>query len=357
MIVGIDELYGKGKQESDNFEYEVGLDGEGAPNSHSLHIDESTDLEDSRSFTGLYAQADWQPTPRLDVNVGVRLNHTRETLEGGVEPHEEDAPLPAKQEGEEEESTNSDKTLTRTSGVIGLSWLAYATEHDGFWLFADFRKSFKPAAIDFGPEAEGDILEPETSKSVEVGAKGSFGDQRLRWQLTAFEMKLENLLLPQDLGFINGGKQRFRGVELEGSVRLAEDLSWRFAGAWHQPEFTDFVQDFDGEPVQLAGNRPELAPEKLWSTGLAWAPAAGFNAHAQVEWVGDRFLSRRNTVLAPSYTEWGAGIGYRFPTWDLRLDGENLGDERAAVSESELGDAQFYRLPARALRLTAGVRF
>ena len=83
----------------------------------------------------------------------------------------------------------------------------------------------------------------------------------------------------------------------------------------------------------------------------------GFNAHATVEWVGDRFLNRRNTVLAPSYTEWGAGIGYRFPRWEVRLDGDNLGDERAAVSESELGDAQFYRLPARSLRLTASARF
>ena len=58
-----------------------------------------------------------------------------------------------------------------------------------------------------------------------------------------------------------------------------------------------------------------------------------------------------------AYTEWGAGIGYRFPRWEIRLDGDNLGDERAAVSESELGDAQFYRLPARSLRLTASARF
>lgn len=345
IVFGIDELWGKGKQDSDNFEYEVELDGGNAPSSGSLHIDESTHLEDKRSFTGVYGQAEWQPSPRLQVVGGLRLNHTHETLEGEVDA------------GGANEGGRDSKTLSRASGVLGASWLAWSDEHDGVWPFADYRRSFKPAAIDLGPEAEGEILEPETSKSVEAGLKGSHLARRLSWQVTAFDMKLQNLLLPQGARLINGGRQRFRGFELEATCRLHADLSWQIAAGKHDPKFEDFVQFFDGVPTQLRGHRPELAPKKLWSSGLVWAPAAGFGAYAEVEWVGDRFLNRRNTVLAPSYTEWGAGVAYRLPRWELRLDGENLGDERAAVSESEIGDAQFYRLPARTVRLSASMRF
>ena len=56
-------------------------------------------------------------------------------------------------------------------------------------------------------------------------------------------------------------------------------------------------------------------------------------------YVGERFLNKRNTALAPAYTTWSAGIGYRFEAWEIRLDGENLNDTRPPVAESELGDA------------------
>ena len=52
-----------------------------------------------------------------------------------------------------------------------------------------------------------------------------------------------------------------------------------------------------------------------------------------------------------------AGAGYRFDRWDIRVDGRNLGDRRDPVAESELGDAQYYRMSARRIEATVGVRF
>lgn len=76
-----------------------------------------------------------------------------------------------------------------------------------------------------------------------------------------------------------------------------------------------------------------------------------------VKYTGDRFLNKRNSALAEPFTAVDAGAGYRLGRWELRLDGRNLTDRRDAVSESELGDAQYYLLPARRLDLTFGVRF
>jgi iron complex outermembrane receptor protein len=128
---------------------------------------------------------------------------------------------------------------------------------------------------------------------------------------------------------INAGKTRFKGVELEGRINFTDDLKGQFSYARHDAKFRDFVQAFDGVPTQLAGKR----------------------------YVGDRFLNKRNTALADAYTTWSAGLGYRYDKWLVRVDGENLNDERSPVAESELGDAQYYRLPARAFRLTLGTSF
>jgi len=52
------------------------------------------------------------------------------------------------------------------------------------------------------------------------------------------------------------------------------------------------------------------------------------------------------------YTEISAGLGWRFRKVELRVDGRNLTDQRPPVSESELGDAQYYILPARRFDVT-----
>jgi outer membrane receptor protein involved in Fe transport len=351
VVAGVDHLYGKAKADAETFDYFVPLSGHGAPSSREQPLDHGFNLEDTRNFSGLYLQTEWDATPRFHVLAGARLNHTVEKRTAG--DRELSFPDPG------DEGTDERKT-TRASGVLGVNWLAWTEGDKGLWLFADYRNTFKPAALDFGPEAEPDILNAETARSYEVGIKNRCG--RLEVELTGFQMDFENLVvgatseegLPE---LINAGSERFKGAELEARLTLAESLVAQGTYAWHDAKFRDFVQDFDGVPTQLAGNRLEMSARNLGSLGLLYTPARGFNAFALGSYVGDRFLNKRNTALAPSYTAWSAGIGYRQERWELRLTGENLGDTRPAVSESELGDAQYYRLPARRLRLTLATRF
>jgi iron complex outermembrane receptor protein len=251
--------------------------------------------------------------------------------------------------------------VTRGSGTVGASWLAWGNESNGLWLFADYRNTYKPAAIDFGPESEAEILEPEDAESFEVGAKSRHANGRFEWELTGFTMDFDNLVVAQSVNglprLVNAGSERFRGAELEVTGRAFSALRWQATYAWHDAKFVDFVQDFDGVATRLDGNRLELSARSLASGGLLWAPAQGFTGYALLNYVGERFLNKRNTALAPDYTTWSAGLGYRFNAWEVRLDGVNLNDTRPPVAESELGDAQYYRLPARTYRLGLGVRF
>lgn len=356
LITGLDHLYGRAEAEAETFSYFAPLNGHNAPSSEDQEREMGFEVEDERNFSGLYAQAEWDPAPRWHFLIGARLNRTSEDREAG-----EEELSGGEEPGEEEEEGKQTREVTRGSGTVGVSWLAWGDDANGLWLFADYRNTYKPAAIDFGPEAEAEILKPEDAESYELGLKNRLSNGRFEWELTGFTMDFDNLVVAQSVNglprLVNAGSERFRGVELEARARIRPDLLGQATYAWHDAKFLDFVQDFDGVATQLEGNRLELSARSLASAGLIYTPAQGLTGFVTANYVGERFLNKRNTALAPNYTTWSAGIGYRFRTWEIRLDGENLSDERPPVAESELGDGQYYILPARSFRLGLGVRF
>jgi len=349
IVAGLDVLGGKGEMRAHNFLYTVALDGSNAPASGDQEIEESPEGDDERIFSGLYALAIWRPTERWRLEAGARLNHTEEKRDGEVETEAGEV------------AASDELTVTRGGGSLGASFRAWGGDRDAVWLFADWRNTYKPAAMDFGPEAEGEILDPETAVAIEAGAKGVHLGGRLTWGVTAFRMDFDNLVVAQSVdgrpALTNAGEERFDGVELEGAWRPRPGLALQAAYAWHDPRFRDYEQAFDGVPTQLSGNQLEMSPQDLASVGVTWYPPRGFLAHAEAQYVGEHYLNKRNTAKADAYTLCSAGLGWRFDRLDLRLDGWNLSDERDAVAESELGDAQYYRMPARSWLASAVWRF
>lgn len=142
------------------------------------------------------------------------------------------------------------------------------------------------------------------------------------------------------------------GVNLDGSgapssIPLGEDRAIRDTRN----------TEFDGEPTQLAGKRLEMSPHNLGALALSWAPENGLFGSAEMSYVGSRFLNKRNTALAEHYATLAAHLGYRHGRLELRVSGRNLTDRRDPVAESELGDAQYYRLFPRRFDAVAALRF
>ncbi len=352
LTFGLDWIYGRGRENSDNFEYGVLPDGSNAPRASALEIDEATQLKDRRNFGGAYVQADWKPAERWDLIAGLRFNRTAETRAGEViDEHADPGTAP--------ESSSDSKNKSRLSGVVGVSYALWERDADRLTAFADYRNTYKPAAIDFGPEAEGDILKPETANSREAGLKGRFMDGRFEWEASVFHMNFANLVIAENIdglpALANAGTERFKGAELEGSYRLCDDFRISATYAYHNAQFVDYERlRPDGSLQQLGGNRLELSPQNLAAIGFIYAPAKGLNGSLVWNRVGSRFLNKGNTSVAGAYNTVVAGIGYRFNGWELRLDGYNLSDRRDPVAESELGDAQFYRLSGRSMLLSVG---
>jgi outer membrane receptor protein involved in Fe transport len=349
-LIGLDWMYGNGSQQSSNFEYAVLPDGSNAPDSHDLPIDESTRLNDRRSFGGLYAQADWRVTDRWLVQAGLRLNLTDEHRDGRVVDNHAPPGTPPEKAGDSQSNT-------RASGVLGTSYRLWGAAGNSVTAFADYRDTFKPAAVDFGPEAEGRILEPETATAWEAGLKGRHSDGRIDWEMSYFDMDFNNLVIRENVAGLpalaNAGGERFRGFEAEVNYHIAPDLRIAATYAHHDATFTDYARlTPDGSLQQLKGNTLELSPNDLAAAGIVYSPSQGFEASAVANYVGSRYLNKGNTAVADAYVVLDAGVGYRFGQWRVRVDGYNLTDERDPVAESEIGDAQFYTLPGRTVLLS-----
>ena len=330
FMAGADVLFAGGEGKGATFTYTAPLNGSAAPN-----VTEPTtfdkDAGSDRRFLGVYSSAEWRPASRLTVSGGLRLNATTESRGEGAEI-----------------------THTRPSGSVGALLGLWERDANHVRAFANYRDTFKPAAFDFSLAENEGVLDPETSRSYEAGLKARAMDGLVDLEASMFRMDLENLVTATVINnlpaLVNSGRTRFQGVELASDVRLPNALFARASYSFHDGKFVDFVHSFGGVPTQLRGKRFEMSARHLASAGLTLAPVQGLIGHASVNYSGDRYLNKRNTALAPSFSTFDAGIGYRAGDVEVRVDGRNLGDRRDAISESEFGDAQYYRMTARSIQ-------
>lgn len=350
LIAGADYLFGLAHAQGADFEYTAPLSGTPAP-----IVDVPADLDfhinDTRNFFGAYAAVEWTPLERMRIDAGIRLNVTHESqqvIDGGAGT-----------------SDSGSQTNVKPGANVGLMYTAWQNNENSVGLFANYRYTFKPAAIDFGigEEEEGGggdlILQPETSWSVEGGMKGRFNGGRIEAEASGFYMDFNNLVVAATVdglpALINAGSERFTGFESMILFHLPKNFMARGTYSFHDAIFTNFFQDFGNGPQQLAGNRIEMSAQNLAAFGLIYSPSHGFFGNVTVGYVGSRYLNRRNTALAGGYATVDVGGGYRTPRWEIFVNGRNLSDSRAPISESELGDAQYYLLPA--IRVEGGLRF
>jgi len=346
LVLGADYLHGDGASHGGDYDYVVAASGSGAPRAGSVPLNSDVHIDVERDFVGAYGHAAWQASDRLRLDAGLRLNVVHESRDTRAEEF-----------GAGIESGSDTSHDARLSGTAGLVYTVWSANTDALELFVNYRDTFKPAAVDFGLDAESEILDPETGQSFDIGAHGRLLDGRLMFEIDAFQMDLQNLVVPSSSNGLpsleNAGEERFRGIDVEARARVAGPLELQATWSLHDARFLDYLRDFDGVPTQLEGNRQEMTPRDLATLGLLWAPpTSGFIAHANVRYTGARYLNKRNTALAPGFTSWSAGLGWRAARWEVRLDGENLSDQRDPVAESEMADASYYRLEGRRATLT-----
>jgi outer membrane receptor protein involved in Fe transport len=354
LTAGVNLLVGRANADSLRYGQRLLLDGVSqVPSTEALTPKGTVNLNDSREFVGLYAQTHVAITPGTSLLAGLRWNTTHETRE------------------EVRVNSRGVRTVTpgvqdvdRLTGSIGAAWRVWQkpdTAISTVTLHGNVGYTFQPAQIDFGPDPEaqpegGGLLKPETQRSVIVGMKADSRNGLAGFDVDGFFVDFYNQPVQ---AISNGtavlrsiGQQRYTGIDIEGALRPAKGLSIKANIGWSNALYEDYVTDVDGTPTQLAGNHQVLTPNVRIGGGLVYAPDRGWRGSATSNWIGGHWLNSLNTFQAPGYAIVDASLGYRFDKFTVAVLGSNLGDRRDAAQLSELGEGQFYRLPARRIDAT-----
>jgi len=324
------------------------------PNLDQVPTIDDRDFEDMRLFLGVYAHDAWTPTWRLTLEGGARFDFTSEELETEVDLA--GGPVLVKDNKEGSDVSGDFSVLVRLIPEHGRGGLQTAN------LYASIRRAFKPAAPNLAEAEAAEILEPEHTTSWEVGMK-SRAFHELAFDVSYFNMKFENLVV-SILGpgggpaLTNAGEERFKGFEssLRWSPEAVPGGALDLSYAHHDARFVDFTfVTPDSQLRDVSGKKLELVPRELVSGRASYRHSSGIGGFVGARYQGQRPFNRRNTFFADAYTEWDGGLSFDRERWRVSVSGRNLGDDRHVVTESEIGDAQFYVAPPR--RISAEVAY
>jgi len=354
LTTGVNLLLGWADADSLRYGQRLLLNGANqVPSTETVAPKGSVDFTDERRFLGLYAQTRYQLSDSTSLLAGLRWNATHETRdEVRVNSRGVVTTTPATQD------------VDRATGSLGVAWRVWHAPGKPIstvTLHGNIGYTFQPAQIDFGPDPEakpegGGLLQPETQRSIIAGLKADTPGGTAGFDVDGFFVDFYNQPVQatsNGVGVLRSvGQQRYKGIDVEGALRPARALTVKGNIGWSDARYRDFVDQIDGVPVQLAGNRQVLTPAFRLGAGLLYAPERRWRGSLTGNWIGDHFLNSLNTFEAPGYAVIDASLGYRFQRFTTTLLGSNLGDRRDAVQLSELGEGQFYRLPARRIMAT-----
>jgi len=349
LVAGAALTWGRTVAAGTGFDFTVGLDPIAVPDLGSIPAGDHRSFVDRRTFFGVYVNDEWNPIPALEITAGARWDRVSESL--FAKAREFDAPEP-------DVSRDSRSDGQWSGGLSGLVRLVgdRAGVLNEANVYVAAKSSFKPAAPNLTEAEDARILDPERTRSGEIGVKTRWLDRQLSFDVSFFHMIFENLVV-STIGpdnnplLVNAGKERFQGMEIEAGFRpsIFTDLGLTAGYAHHDAKYERFTfVDPDEGLLDASGQRLELTPRDLWNAKIAYLPARGLGAWAAVRHQNHRPFDKINEAYMPSFYEWDAGASWSFGARArLSIVGRNLGDSRHYVAESEIGDAQLYVAPPR----------
>lgn len=194
----------------------------------------------------------------------------------------------------------------------------------------------------------------------EVGAKGSFWNNRVEWTIAYFDIVRKNILTQvSQTESVNVGRQSSHGIEFDGAVRLTD--AWRIQGnvTFLSARYDRFSQLVSGNVVSRDGKRVFEVPQTVWNLWTIYRVPVPIPFDLGVAWrfVGDRYNNTANTVRLHSYMTMDAWVSVPYKQFWLTLRGRNLFDETYAVWGSNFYPNQVMIGAPRTVEFSVMARF
>ncbi|MFN9279178.1 MAG: TonB-dependent siderophore receptor [Betaproteobacteria bacterium] len=263
-------------------------------------------VEAQRSL-GVFAQDQINLSERLQLRLGARFDHYRQTLEDRAT------------------SRVSTQKEARTSPQLGLVYRA----GDALSLYATYGENFRPLS---GADAQGNGFEPNQSTSVEAGAKFSLGG--INGTVAVFQVKQRNMLVAADASAVTQlaiGQARSQGLEIDLHGDLMDDLSLWASYAYVDAKTSNTFNDVNFGVAVPAGTQLLNVPKHSLSLQLVKSMAVagrGLQFGGGLVYVGQRSGEFTTNFKLPAYTVARAFAAYGLTkSTTLRLDVDNLFNE------------------------------
>ncbi|MDX1546629.1 MAG: TonB-dependent receptor [Rhodothermales bacterium] len=305
----------------------------------------------TRRAGAAFAQLDLQPTPRLRLSLGARLDALRDAFEP---------------EAGGEETTATHSAFSPKAGA-NLRYVQTA-RHAGH-VYANVGRSFKAPTLDqlfdrrtfpvpfppFAVTISNAELVPQTGVHLEAGFyhRAEIAP-RLAAELSVavYQIDMEDEL---DFSFeefrtVNIAESRHRGVEAGLTLYLGEGVT----------AFGNYtLQNVTAENGPNEGNYVKAIPRDFVSAGLSARHRSGVGGAVTLRSAQRIVLDDANTIRLPGYTTVDARVSYRFAPLTLGLEAFNLFDAEYSTTgfPDPSGAEVVYLYPAagRALRLALSV--
>ncbi|MEO1659159.1 MAG: TonB-dependent receptor [Pseudomonadota bacterium] len=180
---------------------------------------------------------------------------------------------------------NLERTDDKFTPRVSLSW----KPADNFTTYASYSEGFKAGGFDPRAQANADPLGltqegfgPETVKSYEIGAKGSFINGRLTYAVAAFLADYRDQQISVQQGadldddgvndtfvssVFNAGESEYKGVEVETALELTDSLTLTGVMGWIDAEIEEIISAGENIADQfVTQNTPELTGR----VGIIW---------------------------------------------------------------------------------------
>lgn len=243
-----------------------------------------TDRLDQQKAYGLYLQDQVSLTDGLQVRIGLRYdNYDVRSLNRAT-------------------GISQNRSFERVSPQFGL--VVKASE--AVSLYAAYGEGFRS---NLGARANGEVFDPELSKSFEGGAKFGLFDNSLNGTVSLFKLKKRNILAADvaNPGFsIPIGKAGSTGFEFDIAGKLPGDIDWLFSYAFVDAEAKTDVLDPNFSLQIRAGdpliNIPKHSLNTQVSKRFALGDDRGLTFGAGVQHVSKRLGETATSFYLPGYT-------------------------------------------------------
>ncbi len=302
------------------------------PNSSVIN----TTIAKSRGIA-FYGQGTYAVNKYFEITLGARFDHERKEQSVLGEYQQDPDPEPI---FESQPDTSATVSYNAFSPKFALTYNITEDHH----LYGVYSRGYRTGGLtQLSSDPSQPPLykyKPEYSNNIEIGIKNSFLHNRLRLNISAFYIKVQDaqvpsLVLPQALTVTkNAGELTSKGLEAELSATPSKGFEIEYNVGYTDAKYSKLTVPNGGTEVNLEGNRQLFTPEFTSMVALQFSPqiidwqALKLVFRGEAMCMGEQYFDLANTIKQKSYSLFNARAGVAGNNFEVMFWMRNIGDKK-----------------------------